>query len=68
MKPCLERVLATLRKKKRIGVTFDDFHEGHSLPKRVCELKDLGYHITSRKETSTHGGLRSRYWLIKERA
>lgn len=66
MKPSIQKVLNTLRTKKRKGVSFDDFGTGHSLPKRICELKDMGFEIYSQYEVLPTGCRRKRYWLIKE--
>jgi len=68
MKASLEKVLNKLRTKKRKGVSFDDFHAGHSLAKRICELKDIGFEIYSQYEVLPTGCRRKRYWLMKEPA
>ena len=66
MKPSAIRVLEALQRKKRKGVTFDDFPTGTDLRTRLCEIRDAGYLMVSEWEMLCNGGRRKRWWLIKE--
>lgn len=66
MKNSLLQVLEMLRRKKRKGITFDDFPKGKHLTKRYTELRQMGYKIESLWETLPSGCRRKRYFLIGE--
>lgn len=66
MMPSTFRVLNMLRFKKSRGVIFDDFPKGMCCTKRIADLRQAGYHITTTFETLLTGCRRARWHLIKE--
>lgn len=68
MKPSMHKILFLLRKRKRRGVTFDDVPRGTCITKRIAELREMGYEISTTMEDMSNGGRRARWHLLAEPA
>jgi endonuclease IV len=63
MKASMKKVLTALKKAKKTGITFKNFHTGFQLGARIAELRNEGYNITTRMEPNPEGRSRGRYLL-----
>lgn len=55
-------VLARMKRKRR-GVTFDDFQTGFRLGARIFDLRRAGFSIVTVREHLDNGSTRARYVL-----
>lgn len=67
MNTCNTRVLSMLKKRKKLGVTFDNFGRGFRLGARIFDLREAGYKILTIREKVSDECTRARYVLQQEK-
>lgn len=65
-KPHVQRTLDKLKKRRRKGITFNDFDTGFRLAAYIHVLRDIGYDIATIRVPNANGGMHARYVLLAE--
>lgn len=67
MYPYQQKTLDLLRKRKRKGITFEDFPVGFRLSAAIYDLRKMEYQITTTLIEICNGRKIANYFLIKEK-